>query len=250
VKILELKDLMVFYENAIAINNVAMKCEKGLVTGIFGANSAGKSTLMYTISGIILDVKRKEAMKGGERITILGSVLYEGKDITKVEPSERARMGIVLCPERRRIFQESTVLENLKIGGILATKAQGKKTMEYVFNLFPHLKSLKKREGGFLSGGEQQMLAIGRALMAKPKMIIMDEPSMGLSPKLVNEVFEIISRVSHIGIPIFFVEQNLRKALSIADRGYILNGGQIVLQDSAKSLLKNENVIKAYLGEE
>jgi len=107
---------MVFYENAIAINNVQMKAEKGLVTGIFGANSAGKSTLMYTISGIILDVKRKEAMKGGERITILGSVLYEGKDITKVEPSDRARMGIVLCPERRRIFQESTVLENLKIG--------------------------------------------------------------------------------------------------------------------------------------
>ncbi len=179
---LEVKDLMVFYENAIAINNINLTCSQGGVTGIFGANSAGKSTLMYTISGIILDVKKKEEMRGGERITVLGSISFQGEDITHMKPSERAKKGIVLCPERRRIFPESSTLENLKIGGFLATKAQAKKTMEYVFTVFPPLKELKKREGGFLSGGEQQMLAIGRALMAQPQLLLLDEPLLGLSP--------------------------------------------------------------------
>ena len=180
--ILEVKDLMVFYENAIAINNINLRCQKGEITGAFGANSAGKSTLMYTISGIILDVKRKEKMRGGERITILGSITYNGVDIINMEASERARKGIILCPERRRIFQESTVMENLKIGGILATRAEAKKTLDYVFNIFPALKELKGREGGFLSGGEQQMLAVGRALMAQPRLLLLDEPLLGLSP--------------------------------------------------------------------
>ncbi len=179
---LEVKDLMVFYENAIAINNINLTCSQGRVTGIFGANSAGKSTLMYTISGIILDVKKKEEMRGGERITVLGSISFQGVDITHMKPSERAKKGIVLCPERRRIFPESSTVENLKIGGFLATKAQAKKTMEYVFTVFPPLKKLKKREGGFLSGGEQQMLAIGRALMAQPQLLLLDEPLLGLSP--------------------------------------------------------------------
>ena len=247
---LEIKNLMVFYENALAINNVSMRCETGKISGVFGSNSAGKSTLMYAISGIILDIKKKEEMRGGERITMLGEMRFNGEDIINVKPSQRAKKGIILCPERRRIFPESSTLENLKIGGYLATRSQAKETLEYVFNLFPALKELKGRDGGFLSGGEQQMLAIGRALMAKPRMIIMDEPSMGLSPKLVDEVFGIIQEVSHVGIPIFVVEQNLKKALSIADRGYILNGGQIVMKDSAENLLRNENVIKTYLGEE
>ena len=136
---------MVFYENAIAINNINMRCQRAEITGIFGANSAGKSTLMYTISGIILDVKKKEEMKGGERITVLGTVLFDGLDITHMKPSERAKRGIVLCPERRRIFPESSALENLKIGGYLATKSQAKKTLDYVFTIFPPLKTLKRR---------------------------------------------------------------------------------------------------------
>jgi branched-chain amino acid transport system ATP-binding protein len=149
-EILEIKNLMVFYENAIAINNINMKCQAGKVTGIFGANSAGKSTLMYTISGIILDVKKKEEMKGGERITVLGHITFEGMDITSTKPSDRARKGIILCPERRRIFAESSTLENLKIGGYLASKSEAKKTLEYVFTMFPPLRKLKGREGGFL----------------------------------------------------------------------------------------------------
>ena len=158
---LEVKNLMVFYENAIAINNINMSARQGKITGIFGANSAGKSTLMYTVSGIILDVKKKEEMKGGERITVLGNIIFSGSDITNLKPSERAKRGIVLCPERRRIFPESSTLENLKIGGYLATKSQAKKTLDYVFTIFPALIKLKGREGGFLSGGEQQMLAMG-----------------------------------------------------------------------------------------
>jgi len=247
--ILEVKELMVFYENAIAINNVQMKCEKGMVTGVFGANSAGKSTLMYTISGIILDVRRKEAMRGGERITVLGSVLYEGKDITEVEPSERARMGIVLCPERRRIFQESSVLENLKIGGILATKAQARKTMEYVFALFPHLKSLRKREGGFLSGGEQQMLAIGRALMAQPKLLLLDEPLLGLSPLMEELLAKAIMTINQeTGITTLISEQYARPILPIIHYGYVLENGGAVLEGTSQELIDNPDVKSAYFG--
>ncbi|MFC2146308.1 ABC transporter ATP-binding protein, partial [Acidobacteriota bacterium] len=174
--LLEIKDLMVFYENALAINNVTLHCQEGKITGVFGANSAGKSTIMYTISGIILDIKKKEEMRGGEKITVLGSIYYDGKDIISMAPSKRAKNGIILCPERRRIFAESTVMENLKIGGILATRQQAKRTLDYVFTIFPALKELKKRPGGFLSGGEQQMLAVGRALMAQPRLLLLDEP--------------------------------------------------------------------------
>ncbi len=148
---IEIKNLMVFYENALAINNINLVAERGRITGVFGANSAGKSTLMYTISGIILDVKRKEEMKGGERITVLGTIIFEGVDITQMRPSERARRGIILCPERRRIFPESTTLENLRIGAYLATSHQAKKTLDYVFTIFPALRNLRGREGGRVS---------------------------------------------------------------------------------------------------
>ena len=194
--LLDITDLIVFYENAIAINNINMSFNKGRIIGIFGANSAGKSTLMYTISGIILDVKKKEEMKGGERITIMGNILYDGQDITSLEPSERARRGIVLCPERRRIFIESSVMENLRIGGILATKRQAKETLDYIFSLFPTLIKLRNRPGGFLSGGEQQMLAIGRALMAQPEVLLLDEPLLGLSPAMEDVVTDAIEDIN------------------------------------------------------
>ncbi len=246
---LEAQNLIVFYENAIAINNINIKCQDGKVTGVFGANSAGKSTLMYTISGIILDIKKKEEMKGGERITVLGHILFDGIDITFMKPSERAKKGIVLCPERRRIFAESTTLENLKIGGYLATKAQAKKTLDYIFTIFPALKNLKGREGGFLSGGEQQMLAIGRALMAQPKMLLLDEPLLGLSPLMEAMLAKAVRDINRqTGITILISEQYARPILPIIDHGYILENGGAVLEGSSQELMDNPDVKSAYFG--
>lgn len=246
---LEVRDLMVFYENAIAINNINLTCRQGGVTGIFGANSAGKSTLMYTISGIILDVKKKEEMKGGERITVLGNISFQGVDITHMKPSERAKKGIVLCPERRRIFPESSTLENLKIGGFLATKAQAKNTMEYVFTVFPPLKKLKKREGGFLSGGEQQMLAIGRALMAQPQLLLLDEPLLGLSPLMEAMLARAIYDINlQTGITILISEQYARPILPIVHYGYVLENGGAVLEGTSRELMENPDVKSAYFG--
>ena len=244
---LEMKNLMVFYENAIAINNISMECRQGKITGIFGANSAGKSTLMYTISGIILDIKKKEEMRGGERITVLGSILYDGEDITTMKPSERARRGIILCPERRRIFSESSALENLKIGGYLATRSQAKRTLEYVFTLFPALKELKRREGGFLSGGEQQMLAIGRALMAQPELLLLDEPLLGLSPMIEAMLAKAIRDIKkQTGITIVIAEQYARPILPIIDYGYVLENGGAVLEGTSQELMDNPDVKSAY----
>jgi branched-chain amino acid transport system ATP-binding protein len=240
---------MVFYENAVAINNVNMRCKKGVITGAFGANSAGKSTLMYTISGIILDMKKKEEMRGGERITVLGDITYEGSDIMNMKPSERAKKGIILCPERRRIFPESTTLENLKIGGYLATRAQAKKTMEYVFTIFPALRELKGREGGFLSGGEQQMLAIGRALMAQPKLLLLDEPLLGLSPKIEAVLTRTIKDINReTGITILITEQYARPIFPIIDYGYVLENGGAVLEGTSQELMENPDVKSAYFG--
>ncbi|MBW2038494.1 MAG: ATP-binding cassette domain-containing protein [Deltaproteobacteria bacterium] len=240
---------MVFYENAIAINNVNIRCRKGEITGAFGANSAGKSTLMYTISGIILDIKRKEEMKGGERITVLGNIEYDGLDITNMMPSERAERGIILCPERRRIFPESSVLENLKIGGRLATRAQAKKTLDFVFTIFPALKGLRKREGGFLSGGEQQMLAIGRALMAQPKLLLLDEPLLGLSPKIEETLVQAVEEINkQMGITILIAEQYARPILPIIDYGYVLENGGAVLEGTSQELMDNPDVKSAYFG--
>jgi branched-chain amino acid transport system ATP-binding protein len=249
VSMLEVNGLMVFYENALAINNVDMQCQKGAITGIFGANSAGKSTLMYTISGIILDIEKKERMRGGERITVLGSIYYDGVDIIFMETSDRAKKGIILCPERRRIFQESSVLENLKIGGILATRAQAKETLDYVFTIFPALKGLKKREGGFLSGGEQQMLAIGRALMAQPKLLLLDEPLLGLSPMMEEILVHAIEDINETtGITILISEQYARPILPIIHHGYVLENGTSVLEGSSQELMDNPDVKSAYFG--
>ncbi len=246
---LEVKNLMVFYENSLAINNINAICRRNKITGIFGANSAGKSTLMYTISGIILDIKKKEAMKGGERITVLGNIVFEEVDISQMKPSERARRGIILCPERRRIFPESSTLENLKIGGYLATKSQTKKTLEYVFTIFPPLRKLKGREGGFLSGGEQQMLAIGRALMAQPKLLLLDEPLLGLSPLMEAVLARSIRDINiQTGITILIAEQYARPILPIINFGYILENGGAILEGTSQELMENPDVKSAYFG--
>jgi branched-chain amino acid transport system ATP-binding protein len=247
--VLEINSLMVFYENAVAINNISLGCRQGGVTGVLGANSAGKSTLMYTISGIILDVKKKEEMRGGERITVLGRILYDGEDIVNTKPSERARRGIILCPERRRIFPESTALENLRIGGYLASRSQAKKTLEYVFTLFPALKRLKGREGGFLSGGEQQMLAIGRALMAQPRLLLLDEPLLGLSPMIEAMLAQAVRDINkQTGITILIAEQYARSILPIIDYGYVLENGGAVLEGTSRDLMANPDVKSAYFG--
>ena len=246
---LEIKNLMVFYENALAINNVSLTCQEGKITGVFGSNSAGKSTLMYTISGIILDMKKKEKMRGGERISVLGEIWFKGENILDVKPSGRAKKGIVLCPERRRIFPESSTLENLRIGGYLANRAQAKKTLDYVFRLFPALKEIKNRAGGFLSGGEQQMLAIGRALMAQPKLLLLDEPLMGLSPSIEARLAQAIKDINkQTGITILITEQYARPLFPIIDYGYILENGSAVLAGTNKELMNNPDVKAAYFG--
>jgi len=246
---LEATDLMVFYENMLALNNVSIRCEGEEIVGVFGANSAGKSTLMYTISGIMEDIKKKEDMAGGERITVLGSIRFMGKEIGGLKPSKRAKMGIILCPERRRIFKESSVLENLRIGAYLASSWQASETLEYVFEIFPALEKLKKRVGGFLSGGEQQMLAIGRALMAQPTVLLLDEPLLGLSPlmqaMLVRSTREIRDQKK---ISIIITEQYARPVIPIIDYGFILENGAAVLEGTKEELLSNPDVRSAYFG--
>jgi branched-chain amino acid transport system ATP-binding protein len=246
---LDATGLMVFYENMLALNNVSIMCEDNQIVGVFGANSAGKSTLMYTLSGIMEDIKKKEEMAGGERITVVGRILYLGQDIMGLKPSLRARRGIVLCPERRRIFPESTVLENLRIGGYLASPSQKKESLEYVFRIFPALEKIKKRVGGFLSGGEQQMLAIGRALMAQPKLLLLDEPLLGLSPLiqvlLVRSVKEIRDER---GVAIIVTEQYARPVLPIVDYAFILENGAAVMEGTREELLNNPDVRSAYFG--
>lgn len=246
---LEIKDLMVFYENALAVNNISLSVPRGKITGIFGANSAGKSTLMYTTSGIILDVQKKERRRGGQRITLMGTIHFEDREIHHLEASERARIGIVLCPERRRIFKESSVMENLRIGGVLATRVQAARTLDYVFQLFPKLKDLRKREGGFLSGGEQQMLAIGRALMAQPKLLLLDEPLLGLSPLMETVLTDAVESINReTGITVVLAEQYARPVLPIIHFGYVLENGGVVVKGDARELMDNPDVKSAYFG--
>jgi branched-chain amino acid transport system ATP-binding protein len=242
-------ELMVFYENMIALNNVSIQCDEARIIGIFGSNSAGKSTLMYALSGIILDIKKKEEMRGGERISLFGRIFLNGKDMTALKPHERARAGIVLCPERRRIFPESSVMENLKIGSYLTNGRDAKSNLEYVLDLFPRLKDHLKRQGGFLSGGEQQMLAIGRALMANPKVLLLDEPLLGLSPAYQEIVIKGTRAIRDSrGISIIVTEQYARPVIPIIDYGYILENGSSVLSGSKEELMDNPDVKSAYFG--
>ena len=242
-------EMMVFFENMIALNNVSISCGEGQIIGIFGSNSAGKSTFMHAISGIILDIKKKEEMRGGERISVYGRVFFNGKDISAVKPHNRAKVGIVLCPERRRIFPESSVLENLKIGSYLTGTRETRSNLEYVLDLFPRLKDHLKRQGGFLSGGEQQMLAIGRALMASPKLLLLDEPLLGLSPAYQEIVINGTKAIRDSkGISIIITEQYARPVMPIIDLGYILENGSSVLSGTREELMDNPDVKSAYFG--
>ena len=246
---IEARDLLVYYENMAALNSVSLSCEAGQVVGVFGANAAGKSTLMYALSGILLDIARKEQMRGGERITMFGSVSFEGESIVARSASDRARRGIVLCPERRRLFAESTVLQNLKIGGYLASRKQARETLDFVRDLFPPLRPLLGRAAGFLSGGEQQMAAIGRALMAQPRLLLLDEPLLGLAPSIQRVVAEAIPAIrAERGLSVIVTEQYARALLPHVDHALILENGSPVMEGTGPELLDNPDVRSAYFG--
>jgi branched-chain amino acid transport system ATP-binding protein len=242
------ENLMVFYENGLAVNNVTLEVRESEIVGLLGSNGAGKSTLMYTISGVILDRKIKEERRGGEKITVMGQIRYKGKDIGDLRPSLRVKDGIVLCPERRRVFPESTVQENLKIGATSRSRSEAKQTLRYVWELFPSLFELRKRRAGFLSGGEQQMLAIGRSLMAKPSLLLLDEPLLGLAPSLQLKVIEAIQNIRQSGITIFVADQYARPLLPIIDRGYVIESGSITVEGAGRELMNNPHVRAAYFG--
>ena len=234
--LLEINDLQVSYGMINAIKGVSFRVEKGEIIALIGANGAGKTTILHTITGLI------QAKSG--------SVVFKGEEITKIPAHKIVSMGMSHVPEGRRVFQQLTVLENLKLGAFTRKdKAEIEASITNVYQHFPRLLERKNQVAGTLSGGEQQMLAMGRALMAKPEIIVMDEPSMGLSPLLVTEIFSIIEEINKEGTTVLLVEQNAKKALSIADRGYVLETGKIVLEGDAKELMNNDEVKKAYLGE-
>lgn len=247
-EMLAIENLMVFYENALAVNNVSLEVSEGEIVGLLGSNGAGKSTLMYAISGIILDRKIKEERRGGEKITVMGQIRYRDRDISDLKPSLRVKAGVVLCPERRRIFPESSVLENLKIGATLRSRSEAQQTLRYVWQLFPALLELRNRTAGFLSGGEQQMLAIGRALMAKPDLLLLDEPLLGLAPALQLKVIEAIRSIGQLGITVLVADQYARPLLPIIDRGYVIESGSIAVTGTANALMDNPHVRSAYFG--
>jgi branched-chain amino acid transport system ATP-binding protein len=239
---------MVFFENALAINDLSLEVKKGEIVAVLGSNSAGKTTLMNTISGLIVDRKKKEERKGGERITILGSIRFEDQEIIHLKPSERVRLGIVLCQERHPVFRDSDVVENLKIAGFLRPRSERKGRIEMVFELFPALRELRRRKAGLLSGGEQQMLAIGIALVASPRLLLMDEPLLGLSPMLQAELARAIRDIRREGITVLVTEQFARPIMPIIDRGYVIENGMMVFSGTREQLQDNPEVKSAYLG--
>ena len=233
---LEVKDLQVYYGMIQAIKGISFEVNQGEVIALIGANGAGKTTILHTVTGLI-------APKAG-------SIVFEGQDITKIPAHKIVSMGMAHVPEGRRVFAQLSVYDNLKMGAYTRKdKNEIEESLEMVYKRFPRLEERKNQMAGTLSGGEQQMLAMGRALMSKPKIILMDEPSMGLSPIFVNEIFDIIQEVSASGTTVLLVEQNAKKALSIADRAYVLETGNIALEGDAKILMNDDSIKKAYLGE-
>ena len=233
---LEVKDLQVFYGMIQAIKGISFEVNEGETVALIGANGAGKTTTLHTITGLLSPKK--------------GSVVFEGKEITKVPAHKIVSLGMAHVPEGRRVFAQLSVYQNLKMGAYTRKdKAEIDEMLETVYKRFPRLKERQNQMAGTLSGGEQQMLAMGRALMSKPKIVLLDEPSMGLSPILVNEIFDIIQSLNKAGTTVLLVEQTAKKALSIADRAYVLETGRIVQSGDAQVLLNDESIKKAYLGE-
>jgi len=246
---LEVNNLMVFFENALALNDLSMKVQEGQIVGVIGSNSAGKTTLMNTLSGLIIEMRIKEKRKGGERITLYGHIIFQGEDITEIKPSERVKRGIVLCRERHPVFPESSVLGNLKVAGHLRKLSEVRESIDYVYKLFPILIHLKSRKAGFLSGGEQQMLAIGMALVAKPTLLLLDEPLLGLSPVMQTMLVDAIQSLKNeSGLTVLLSEQFARPILPILDHGYIIENGMLTLSGTGLELMDNPEVKLAYFG--
>lgn len=231
---LSISNLYTYYGQIAALKGVSLAVEKGEIVTLIGANGAGKSTLLNTICG---------SPRAGS-----GKIEYLGQDITQMPTHEISRAGIALVPEGRRIFAALTIEENLDLGGFHQSKETNRQMLAHIYHLFPRLAERRNQRAGTLSGGEQQMLAIGRGLMMQPKVLLLDEPSLGLAPIIINQIFEIIKNIRDNGITIFLVEQNAHKALQIADRGYILELGQITYSDSGQNLLSSNLIKEAYLG--
>jgi branched-chain amino acid transport system ATP-binding protein len=231
--LLKVNDIHVYYGKIHAVKGVSFEVGQGEIVSLIGANGAGKSTALKTISGLLHPKQ--------------GSIEFMGKDITKLEPNKIVRLGLAQVPEGRRVFAHMSVMENIEMGAYILGRVP-EEAVEDVFSRFPRLKERSRQEAGTLSGGEQQMLAMARALMSKPKLIMMDEPSMGLSPILVEQIFSIIAELRQSGATILLVEQNANKALKITDRAYVLETGRITLSGSGRELLESEDVKKAYLG--
>ncbi|MCR4897192.1 MAG: ABC transporter ATP-binding protein [Lachnospiraceae bacterium] len=231
---LKVNDLKVHYGSIQAIKGISFEVNEGEIVTMIGANGAGKSTTMNTVAGLLKPTE--------------GSIEFLGKSLIGIAPHKVVNEGLSLCPEGRRIFQHLTVLENLEMGAYTRTKEEADETLQKVYNLFPRLKERYKQIAGTLSGGEQQMLAMGRALMSRPRLMMLDEPSMGLAPILVDQIFDIIVNMNKAGTTILLVEQNAQMALSVADRAYVLETGNIVNSGSGKDLLSDDSVRRAYLG--
>ena len=232
--ILSVRGLQKRFGAVVAADNINIDIPPGQKLCLIGANGAGKTTLLMTVCG------NPQASSG--------RIFLEGREITREPTAQIMRSGIAIVPEGRRIFSGLTVEENLHMGGFFNTKAEIRKSIDHVYELFPRLQEREHQRAGTMSGGEQQMLAIGRALMSKPRMIILDEPSLGLAPLVIKQIFEIIGQLREEGITVFLVEQNAHQALNLADRGYVLETGKIRLHDTGKNLLENPDVQNAYLG--
>ena len=233
---LNIKNIETYYDRILALKGISLSNESGSVTAVLGNNGAGKTTILQTVIGLLDDQPEK------------GSIFFQGRDITGKETVDIVKMGIGYVPEGREVFQELSVLENLMAGGYMHNSASAKETIEKVYRYFPVLKERQKQMAGTLSGGEQQMLAISRALMNRPQLLFLDEPSLGLSPLLVDQLFDIIHQIAKDGLTVLLVEQNANKALAIADYGYILENGRFVASGTVEQLKRDEDVQEFYLG--
>ena len=245
--LLEVRELRVRYDKAVLLNGVSLDVGRDELVGLVGPNGAGKSSLLRAISGLVQWERQASRGAHGD-IVIEGSVTFDGEDITRLPAHEIVKRGLVHCPERRRPFKELTVYENLQAGAYLAAGSELAQNLERVYALFPRLKERRTQIAGTLSGGEQQMLAIARALMYKPRLLCIDEPSLGLAPKVRNEVFAAIEAIRTSGIPVLLVEQEVAKVFQMADRNYILSQGRIVAQGTGKTLAADETLRASYLG--
>jgi len=245
---LEVENLLVFYENALAVNDLSVSVKQGEVVGVFGSNSAGKTTLLNTIAGLTLHLQARERRRGGMRITLGGRILFEGQPIEGLSPRARVERGVVLCRERHPVLKDNTVEENLRLGGYLRSRREVREGLEEAFQLFPPLLRLRRRKAGMLSGGEKEMVAIGTALMARPRLLLLDEPLLGLSPLMQSEVVRAAREISKKGVTVLIAEQYARPVMPIIHRGYVIENGSQVVAGTGQELLDNPEVKSAYFG--